>query len=121
MIKQIKVLQTTVTEETLDIEFPFYYSQDLSSDYDERVMYGVALPSGQTIEVHVEEYYRSDTVKYRISTGQTNFARWGYFDRGCDREEFWSAYSRATRAMSKCVHAVRQGLDSYVDPSSESS
>lgn len=103
---QVKITKNIPQVETIDIELPYYYEQDLMSDYGDSVIYGKIEEKLHTRIQQTENYDGEE--KYEIKKEEhhsiENSGLAGYFDEKhkSSKDEFESAKQRCMGFLNDC-------------------
>jgi hypothetical protein len=96
---KIEIITTKRVKETIDVDFPYYYKQDLCSDYSDTVIYGKIMGEFE-VTIKEDESYNGK-ISYEI---EKCFRSDYYFtdEYKSSKEEFEAVKIRALEFLNKC-------------------
>lgn len=94
---KIKIVKNVQTVETLEVEFPYYYKQNLSGECDEIVIYGKIEENVHACIEERTDYYTGE-VSYKLEMGKYSTDLSSYF------QPKYASFNEAYESVKKrCV------------------
>ena len=98
---KIEIIRNVQQVETIEVELPYYYEQNLSGDYDEVIIYGKIEENVHTCIEERIDYYTGES-RYTLEMGKYSTDLSSYFEPkyASSKEDYESVKKRCVEFLS---------------------